>query len=152
MDIGAGRGYPSSSLSNFHPRHFVFDGVECSSIEGLLQSFKFDKPHIQTEVCKLVGLTAKRRGQKRNKAWKRIQKLWWNGKEYDRHGEEYQQLLDRLYDAVAEQSESFRRALLATGNSALTHSVGRNDPSQTVLTSREFCSRLEKIRARVRNT
>ena len=70
MNIGSGNGYPADSLSNFHPHRFEFDGVECSSMEGLLQSFKFDKPHIQVEVCKLTGKAAKFRGQKRNKAWK----------------------------------------------------------------------------------
>jgi predicted NAD-dependent protein-ADP-ribosyltransferase YbiA (DUF1768 family) len=148
MDVGSGRGYPASALSNFTPHPFVFDGVECSSMEGLLQSFKFDKPHIQVEVCKLVGIRAKRRGQKRNKAWKRVQKLWWNGKEYDRKGQGYQKLLDRAFDALA-QNTSFREALLASGNSSLTHSIGNSKKSETVLTEREFCSRLETIRERL---
>ena len=143
MDIGSKAGYPVSALSNFAPHRFVFDDVECSSMEGLVQSFKFDKFHIQVEVCKLVGLAAKRRGQKRNKAWKRAQKLWWRGVEYDRHGPEYQMLLDRAFGALA-QNDSFRRALLATGKSTLTHSIGKSDPSDTVLTEREFCNKLER--------
>ena len=36
MDIGSKSGYPSSALSNFAPHAFVFDGVECASLEGLL--------------------------------------------------------------------------------------------------------------------
>jgi len=148
MDIGSKSGYPASALSNFAPHPFVFDGVECASMEGLLQSFKFDKPHIQVEVCKLVGIGAKRRGQKRNKAWKRLQKLWWNGVEYERQGSEYQRLLDRAFDALAENT-SFQRALLATNNSSLTHSIGNSKKSQTCLTEREFCSRLERIRTRL---
>jgi len=68
MDIRSGS--PAGRLSNFSPHPFIFDGVECASMEGLLQSFKFDKPHIQAVVCQLVGIKAKRRGQKRNKAWK----------------------------------------------------------------------------------
>ena len=148
MDIGSKAGYPASALSNFAPHPFVFDGVECASMEGLVQAFKFDKPHIQVEVCKLVGIRAKRRGQKRNKAWKRIQKLWWRGKEYDRHGNDYQKLLDRAFNALAE-NDSFQKALLATGNSTLTHSIGKSKCPETVLTEREFCSRLETIRARL---
>jgi len=148
MDIGSRAGYPASALSNFSPHPFVFDGVECNSMEGLLQAFKFDKPHIQAEVCRLVGIHAKRRGQKRNKAWRQVQKLWWNGVEYDRHGSEYQQLLDRAFDALAE-NDSFRRALLVTNRSSLTHSIGRSKMQDTVLTVREFCSRLENIRARL---
>ncbi len=74
MNIGSGSGYPSSALSNFSPHPFVFDGVECASMEGLLQSFKFDKPHIQNEVCKLVGKGAKFRGKKRSEHLLIIQK------------------------------------------------------------------------------
>lgn len=150
MDVGSKAGFPASALSNFTPHPFVFDGVECSSMEGLLQSFKFDKPHIQVEVCKLVGIRAKRRGQKRNKAWKRVQKLWWKGEEYDRHGQEYQELLDRAFDALA-RNASFRKALVASRNSSLTHSFGKSRRSETVLTEREFCSRLEKIRTKLQH-
>lgn len=146
MNIGSGSGYPASKLSNFSPHPFVFDGVECASMEGLLQSFKFDKPHIQVEVCKLVGKTAKFRGKKRNRAWKSRQKLWWNGVEYDRHGQEYQYLLDRAYDALA-QNTKFQAALFATGSASLKHSIGSSKQQNTVLTEREFCSRLERLRS-----
>lgn len=149
MDIGSGRGYPSSALSNFAPHAFEFDGVQVASMEGLLQAFKFDKIHMQIEVCKNVGIVAKRRGSGRSKHWQRVQKLWWNGVEYDRHGPEYQALLDRAYDALA-TNDGFRRALLATGNATLTHSIGRQNPSETVLTRAEFCSRLTRLRAQLR--
>ena len=48
MDIGSKAIYPASALSNFSPHPFTFDGVECNSMEGLLQSFKFDKPFSMT--------------------------------------------------------------------------------------------------------
>ncbi len=150
MNIGSANGWPSSALSNFAPHPFIFDGVECNSMEGLLQSFKFDKPHIQIEVCKLVGRKAKFGGKKRNKAWKRVQKLWWQGKEFDRKGQEYQDLLDRAFNALA-QNPGFQKALLATDNNPLTHSLGKSRKSETILTEREFCSRLEKIRSRLQN-
>ena len=145
MDVGSGKGWPADKLSNFSPHPFVFRGVECASMEGLVQAFKFDKPHIQVEVCKLVGLAAKRRGQKRNKAWKQRQTLWWNGEAFDRHGPEYQALLDDAFEALS-KNEGFRRALAASGKSNLTHSIGNSDARETVLTEREFCSRLMKLR------
>jgi len=147
MDIGSGHGYPASALSNFTPHPFVFDGVEIASMEGLLQSFKFDKKHIQVEVCKLVGKAAKFRGKKRNKNWQRVQKLWWNGYEINRHGDEYQNLLDRAYDAMFRDSEGFRLALKASGKSVFTHSIGRSNAHETVLTAAEFCSRLTRLRS-----
>ena len=147
MDIGSGTGFPSASLSNFAPHPFVIDGVECNSMEGFLQSLKFSNLEMQKEVCKLVGKAAKFKGKK--KKWWRTQTLYWQGQEFPRHSEEYQQLLDRAFDALA-QNPSFQKALLATGDAMLTHSIGKTDASQTVLTRYEFCSRLMKIRGRLR--
>jgi hypothetical protein len=45
-----------------------------------------------------------------------------------------------------DQNEGFRRALAATGRAFLQHSIGRTNPSETVLTQREFCSRLMALR------
>lgn len=148
MDIGSGSGYPSAALSNFAPHPFVFDGVECNSMEGLLQSFKFSNPEMQKEVCKLVGKQAKFKGKK--KKWFTTQTLYWQGEEFKRGSEEYQKLLDRAYDALS-TNEGFKRALLATGNAMLTHSIGKTKQSETILTRGEFCSRLMKIRERLQN-
>lgn len=146
MDIRSGCGYPGSALSNFAPHKFTLDGIDCASMEGLLQSLKFDKEHIQVEVCKLVGREAKYRGKERNNAWRRVQTLWWKGKAMKRKSKEYQQFLDRAYTAMLNQSESFRKALMATGNAVITHSIGRSKESETILTEREFCSRLMMLR------
>lgn len=115
-----------------------------------IQSFKFDKHHIQIEVCKLTGFAAKMRGKGRNTAWKQRQILWWMSEEYPRYSKEYQELLDRAYAALSE-NDSFRRALIATQNANLTHSIGRSKKNETVLTEREFCSRLMNIRDALRN-
>jgi predicted NAD-dependent protein-ADP-ribosyltransferase YbiA (DUF1768 family) len=146
MDIGSGKGYPSSALSNFSPHPFVLDDVEISSMEGWLQSLKFSNFEIQKEVCKLVGKAAKFKGK--SKKWFLIQKLYWNGVEYSRDSKEYQELLDRAYEALS-QNSSFQKALVATGNSTLTHEIGKSKENETVLTKREFISRLYKIRDRL---
>jgi predicted NAD-dependent protein-ADP-ribosyltransferase YbiA (DUF1768 family) len=150
MDIRSGCGYPAAALSNFAPHPFVFDGIECASMEGLLQALKFDKAHIQVEVCKLVGRAAKARGSDRSRSWQRVQTLWWQGTAMPRRSDEYQAFLDRAYQAIFEQSDSFRRALLATGDAVITHSLGKSKESDTVLTQREMCSRLMKLRAAAR--
>ena len=147
MNIGSGNGYPGATLSNFAPHKFSIDGVECNSMEGFLQSLKFKNPEMQKEICKLVGKAAKLRGLKKN--WWRTQTLWWQGKKIDRHSQDYQELLDRAFEALA-RNEGFRKALLATKSAVLTHSIGESDPSATVLTQREFCSRLTKLRDRLR--
>jgi predicted NAD-dependent protein-ADP-ribosyltransferase YbiA (DUF1768 family) len=147
MNIGSGTGWPSSALSNFAPHPFIIDGIECNSMEGFLQSLKFKNPEIQKEVCKLVGKEAKFKGK--SKKWWITQTLWWLGKEIDRHDQEFQTLLDRAFNELA-KNDGFRKALLATGNSTLTHSIGKNDASHTILTQHEFCSRLLKIREQLK--
>jgi predicted NAD-dependent protein-ADP-ribosyltransferase YbiA (DUF1768 family) len=143
MDIGSGAGWPASALSNFAPHPFVIDGVECNSMEGFLQSLKFSNPDMQKEVCKMVGKQAKFKGKK--KKWWQTQTLHWQGQEFKRDSQEYQDLLDRAYTELA-KNEGFKKALLATGNATLTHSIGKNKIGETVLTTSEFCSRLIKIR------
>ena len=145
MDIKSKNRWPSSALSNFAPHLFVIDGVECASMEGLLQALKFDEMHIQIKVCKLVGIKAKLHGKERDETWKDAQKLWWQGRTFNRHGKSYQKFLDRAFEALSKNVE-FQKALLATGNAVLTHSIGKSKRYDTVLTEAEFCSRLIKIR------
>lgn len=143
MDIGSGTGFPSASLSNFAPHAFVIDGVECASMEGFLQSLKFSNPEMQKEVCKLVGKAAKFKGKK--KKWWKTQTLFWQGQSFKRDSQEYQELLDRAFDALS-QNSSFQKALLATKGATLTHSIGKTKITETVLTTQEFISRLNRIR------
>lgn len=147
LDIGSGKDYPSNALSNFAPHPFVIDGVECNSMEGFLQSLKFKEPEMQKEVCKLVGKAAKFKGKK--KKWWQDQTLYWQGVSYKRESQEYQDLLDRAYNELS-KNESFQRALLATGNATLTHTIGKRKETETILTAREFCSRLTAIRQRLK--
>lgn len=144
MDIKAGKPYPAGALSNFTPRPFTIDGVQCNSMEGFLQSLKFKDPNIQEHICSLTGLAAKRAGA--NKNWQKTQTLYWRGKAIKRDSDEYQQLLDKAYLALYSQNEKAQKALLATQNATLTHSIGRRKISETVLTVKEFCSRLTEIR------
>jgi len=143
LDIKSGSGYPASSLSNFAPHPFEMDGIKCNSMEGFLQSLKFKDVNIQEYVCTLVGLQAKYKGKP--KKWWSTQTLWWKGNEIDRHSDEYQQLLDKAYLELV-KNEGFKKALLATGQANLSHSIGKNDASHTILTVKEFCGRLMKLR------
>lgn len=144
MDIGSGNGYPSSSLSNFAGHRFIIDGVTCNSMEGFLQSLKFESPDMQEYVCSLIGKMAKFKGKP--KKWYTKQELYWRGKVIDRHSEEYQKLLDKAFKAMYDQSESFRKALKASEGANLSHSMGKSDPKKTVLTNTEFLSRLRRLR------
>ena len=144
MDIGSGKKYPANALSNFAPHKFMIDGVTCHSMEGFLQSLKFKNTLMQREVCKLVGRAAKFKGKP--KKWWRTQTLYWQGQEIDRHSPEYQQLIKRAYDAMWQHSSSFRRALIASRGSTLTHSIGKRDAKRTILTNNEFMGHLNRLR------
>jgi len=148
MDIGSGKGYLASALSNFAPHPFVLDGIQIASMEGFLQSLKFSNPEMQKHVCTLVGRVAKAKG--RGKNWQRTGKLYWNGQEIDRFSDDYQQLLNRAFEALYTQNEAARKALLASGDAVLEHSIGKENPKDTVLTRSEFCSRLMRLRERFR--
>ena len=97
---------------------------------------------MQKEVCLLVGKQAKFKGKR--KKWYKSQTLYWQGKEYKRDSNEYQELLDKAYTKIY-NNESFREALKKT-KGILTHSMGKKKMNETVLTEKEFCSRLMKLR------
>jgi len=48
------------------------------------------------------------------------------------------------------KNTKFRKALLATQNAVLTHSIGKKDKTKTILTTQEFCSRLTRIREQMK--
>lgn len=148
MDIGSGSAYPSCALSNFAPHAFEIDGLKCASMEGFLQSLKFSSPEMQEHVCTLVGKAAKFKGKK--KKWFRTQTLYWKGVPMARQSDAYTLLIERAYNQLA-TNDGFQRALLATRDATLTHSMGRSKKNETVLTEQEFCSNLYRVRKMLQN-
>ena len=140
-------GYPHEALSNFSAHSFMFDGVPIASMEGFLQSLKFSDIAQQKYICSLTGSRAKNEGK--NQKWQETGKLYWQGIEIDRFSPEYQQLLDRAFETLYSDNEKAKKALLASGNLILTHTIGKKEPQQTILTCSEFCDRLTRIRARL---
>ena len=145
MEVGGNnKQYPGRNLSNFFPHPFTFRGIEVASMEGFLQGLKFKSPEMQREVFKLVGFAAKKKGAPKN--WQQSQILWFQGNPIPRRSDAYQAILDEAYDAMYEQNAAFRKALEDTHDATLTHSIGRTNESETVLTIREFIGRLNKLR------
>ena len=122
---------------------FYFDGTECHSIEGVLQSLKCPDPEKQREICPLTGGWAKKAGGQYD--WRTNQTLYWQGKPYARRGEEYRKLLDRLYDTVFEQDASFRNDLASLQGRKIDHRMGLTNPTETVLTRMEFVRELQRL-------
>lgn len=114
-------------------------------MEGFLQSLKFSNPDMQEHICSLVGIGAERAGE--NKNWQRLQTLYWRGVAIPRESDEYTRLLTRAYDAWYENT-AFGKALMASRESMLTHSIGKRKKHETTLTKTEFIHFLTSLRER----
>lgn len=147
MEIRSGERYPAGALSNFSPHHFTFRDVPAASMEGFLQGLKFTNADRQLYVMSLYGRAAKEAGSRHD--WHKHGLLYWQEAPIDRFGEEYQSLLDEAFWSLFSQNLSAQRALLASGDAVLKHSLGKRKPEDTVLTIHEFTSRLMNIRERL---
>ncbi len=68
------------------------------------------------------------------------------GQAIDRQSEEYQRIIRRAYQAMFEQSERFRAALMQTRGIKLVHTSGEPSSYKTILTPAEFCDILMNMR------
>ena len=143
LDIKSKAAYPADMLSNFAEHHFEMDGVFCASMEGFLQSLKFQDIARQKQICSYVGSKAKEAGMAQD--WRKTQTLYWQGEAYDRHGQAYQGLLQAAYSKLV-TVPSFRKALKDSAGMTLVHSIGVQNPRETIFTEEEFCGLLTKFR------
>lgn len=143
IDIWSKSPYPANVLSNLHDNGFCYDGVECGSMEGFLQSLKQKDVEKQRQVCGMAGKEAKRMT---NADWQENQTVWWKGHAIDRQSNAFLTLIKSSYEAMYEQNERFRTALLGTRGKMLYHSQGEQDSRKTILTEQEFCGVLTELR------
>lgn len=143
LDIRSNGQYPSGVLSNLCSNGFSFDRVVCGSMEGFLQSLMHKEKDKQLQICSMKGGNARKRSVT---SWQTDQIVWWKGQAIDRQSEDYQMLLRRAYQAMFDQSERFRAALMSTRGVTLIHSSGEKDPYKTILTEQEFCQILTELR------
>lgn len=143
IDIYSKGEYPANVLSNFYPNGFTFDGMECASMEGFLQSLKYRNPQKQQEVCGMVGKEAKVAGNKK-RLWKLTGNLYWKGKRYKRKSKEFDELRFNAYKALL-GNETFRAALESVNGRELKHSIGKHRRRTTVLTEEEFIGYLNGL-------
>ncbi len=143
LDIRSNGLYPSNVLSNLCSNGFRFDGVVCGSMEGFLQSLKQQEKSKQLQICQMKGGNARKHSVT---SWQTDQIVWWKGQAYDRQSENYQKLIRRAYQAMFDQSERFRAALMQTRGITLIHSSGESNPFKTILTEQEFCQILTEMR------
>lgn len=143
IDIWSKNPYPANVLSNLCGNSFCYDGVECGSMEGFLQSLKYKDIVEQRHICRLSGKEAK---WMTTASWKEDQTVWWKGQTIDRQSKMFLRLVRAAYKAMFEQNESFRTALMTTRGKALYHSQGEQDSHKTILTEKEFCGILTELR------
>lgn len=143
LDIRSNGLYPSNVLSNLCSNAFRFDGMVCGSMEGFLQSLKRKELDKQRQICSMKGGNARKISVT---SWQTDQIVWWKGQAIDRQSEEYQKLIRRAYQAMFEQSERFRAALMQTRGITLVHTSGEPSSYKTILTPAEFCGILMEMR------
>ena len=143
VDIWSKSNYPADVLSNLCSNGFRFDGMVCGSMEGFLQSLKQKDKDKQRQICSMKGKNAKKMT---SAGWQTEQIVWWKGVAIDRQSEEYGQLVRRAYQAMFEQNERFRTALMSTRGQILFHTHGESNPFKTILTEDELCTILTELR------
>lgn len=147
FDISYYNKYPLNVLCNFMPSNFNFDGITITSMEGFLQSLKVNDVELQKRICRLAAPHAKRVGSYLKKSGQFDgTHLYWQGKEFNRHSGEYQELLDRVYSTKFRADEDFRNMLMQTQNYNLVHKVGKTGEEETILTESEFIHHLVTLR------
>lgn len=134
-------------LSNFYPHTFVFEGIEFNSFEAFLQSLKFSDVDEQLAITRMNAKEAKEAGKKRE--WQKSGWLYWQGQPINRFEKGYQELLERAYDSLCENSE-FANALRSSRGRILIHTIGKLRKKDTVLTSIEFCKILTRMRRKLK--
>ena len=143
LDIWSKSPYPANVLSNLCSNGFRFEGVLGGSMEGFLQSLKYQNIDKQRQICSMKGKNAK---NMTSTHWQTDQIVWWKGIAINRQSQDFQDLIRRAYQAMFEQNERFRIALMSTRGMKLYHSQGEQNSFKTILTESEFCSTLTEIR------
>lgn len=143
VDISSDGRYPGAMLSNFAQYEFTFRGKRFLSMESLSQGLNFETAETQNGVFERVGVKAKLRGKKRK--WYLNQTLYWQGTPMKRDSEEYKNIVREAFYALAENID-FQQSLLATDSKRLYHTMGKSDPTRTILTEEELCGILTEVR------
>lgn len=143
LDIHSAMPGDAGILSNLHMKPFIMEGIFYGSIEGFLQSLRYQYSCEAEKVAMMCGVEAKMAG--RAKSIKN-DTLYYQGKPFNRHSVWYKKLLERAFTACFAQNESFQRSIFNTREMELVHSIGKDDPNETILTNSEFIKLLERLR------
>ena len=117
-------------LSNLYKSPFVYENRFHASLEGFLQSLKFEDKHEQECVARLHGFEAKRAGR----VLYNKECLYFKDHKITRMDFTYHFLLEEVYIECFKQNETKLLALHTLSNCNVRHSIGKQTPTQTILT------------------
>lgn len=150
IDINSQGQYPANVLSNLHCKPFMMDDEWFGSIEGLLQGCRIKHVIDQRQAFRLHGIAAKRIGAKYPIGKNQI--MYYRGVKFNRHSEFYSKLLHRAFEKCFAQNDTFKDALAECKDFELIHSIGKTDPTDTILTNDEFIGILNMLREKYKTT
>lgn len=147
-DISDERGFPFGMLDPSAPVRFEIDGVQCASLDGFLESLKFERIIDQKNINKRVGNDAKKRGKEKdnpgNQRANRV--LYWQGDTFKRNSKTFNKLLVRVFREMAKNAR-YQAALMATQDVNFRYPKGKANKKDTILTKKELTDNLKKLRA-----
>lgn len=141
----------SSLLSNLYPHPINIPGyIHYASMEAFLRGLCWGgtEETIKNEIALLFGKNAIN-VKYILPDWRKTQKLYWLTNVIERESNEYQDLIHYAYDCLYESSRLFRMALFKSKGKIFIHSIGKNNPKETLLTSAEFIHYLDIERERL---
>ena len=138
----------AKSLSNLYPYTFYMDGYSIKSMEGFLQSLKTNDTNEKVKMWGMYGVSCWKYGQQFNN-WKDNQILFWDNHSIYRHSKDYDLLIQRAYDSLLENEEFYENLKKSIGYK-LTHSMGKTDKSDSLLTKHEYIENMERIRDKIK--
>ena len=139
----------AKSLSNLYPYSFVMDDYSILSIEGFLQSIKTDDFKEKEKMWGMSGIKCWKYGQLFNN-WKDTQILYDNyGYGIMRQSDYYDFLIQKAFDCLFE-NEEFNKRLKESLPYKITHSMGKTDKTDSVLTKDEYIRNMERLRDKLR--
>lgn len=131
--------------------------VACKSCKSPHGCREFFNP-IRDEIAQLYGLDAVYVKNilpdwKKEQGFYRFEKIYGASGEtktvrhkVKRDSSEYQNILNKAYQCLFNDSRLFRMALCQTKGKTLIHSIGKDDPKETILTRKEFVNNLYRLR------
>lgn len=150
-DISDERGFPFGMLDPSAPVRFEIDGVKCASLDGFVESLKFERIIDQKNISKRVGNDARKRGiEKDNPGNQKADRmLYWQGDTFKRNGKTFNRLLARVFREMAKNAR-YQAALMATQDADFRYPKGKTNKKDTVLTKKELTDNLKKLRAELK--